>query len=56
VKANAANYCPNHWTALTRFLDDGRLSADNNLCEQQLQDVALGRKNYLFAGSSAELS
>jgi transposase len=49
--AKAANYCLNHWTALTRFLDDGRLSPDNNLCEQQLRDVALGRKNYLFAGS-----
>ena len=49
--AKAANYCVNHWTALTRFLDDGRLSPDNNLCEQQLRDVALGRKNYLFAGS-----
>jgi transposase len=49
--AKAANYCLNHWTALTRFLEDGRLSPDNNLCEQQLRDVALGRKNYLFAGS-----
>jgi transposase len=49
--AKAVNYCLNHWTALTRFLDDGRLSPDNNLCEQQLRDVALGRKNYLFAGS-----
>jgi hypothetical protein len=49
--AKAANYCVNHWTALTRFLDDGRLSPDNNLCEQQLRDIALGRKNYLFAGS-----
>jgi hypothetical protein len=49
--AKAANYCLNHWTALTRFLEDGRLSPDNNICEQQLRDVALGRKNYLFAGS-----
>ncbi|MGH7552519.1 MAG: IS66 family transposase, partial [Longimicrobiales bacterium] len=49
--AKAANYCLKHWTALTRFLDDGRLSPDNNVCEQQLRDVALGRKNYLFAGS-----
>jgi transposase len=49
--AKASQYCLNHWTALTRFLDDGRLSPDNNLCEQQLRDVALGRKNYLFAGS-----
>jgi hypothetical protein len=30
---------------------DGRVSLDNNVCEQQLRDIALGRKNYLFAGS-----
>ena len=40
-----------HWTALTRFVDDGRLSLDNNLVERQIRDIALGRKNYLFAGS-----
>lgn len=49
--AKAAAYGVNHWTALTRFVDDGRVSLDNNLCEQQLRDIALGRKNYLFAGS-----
>jgi transposase len=49
--AKAAGYCLNHWTALTRFVQDGRLDLDNNLCERQLRDVALGRKNYLFAGS-----
>jgi transposase len=49
--AKAAGYFGNHWTALTRFLDDGRLSPDNNLCESQLRDVALGRRNYLFCGS-----
>jgi transposase len=47
----AAAYCLNQWNALTRFVDDGRLSLDNNLCEQQLRDIALGRKNFLFAGS-----
>ena len=41
----------NQWKALCRFGEDGRLSLDNNLCEQQLRDIALGRKNYLFAGS-----
>lgn len=51
--AAAANYGVNHWKALTRFLDDGRLSLDNNLTERQLRDIAIGRKNYLFAGSSA---
>lgn len=49
--AKAAAYCLNHWTALTRFVEDGRLSLDNNVCEQQLRAIALGRKNYLFAGS-----
>jgi hypothetical protein len=49
--AKAAGYCLNHWTALTRFVQDGRLDLDNNLCERQLRDVAVGRQNYLFAGS-----
>jgi transposase len=49
--AQACAYFLNHWTALTRFIDDGRVSLDNNHVEQQLRDVALGRKNYLFAGS-----
>jgi len=49
--AKAAVYPLTHWGALTRFVEDGRVSLDNNLCEQQLRDIALGRKNYLFAGS-----
>ncbi len=49
--AKAAGYVLNHWEALTRFVEDGRVSLDNNLCERQLRDIALGRKNYLFAGS-----
>jgi transposase len=49
--AKAAAYAVNHWVALTRFVEDGRISLDHNLTEQQLRDVALGRKNYLFAGS-----
>ena len=49
--AKAVAYPLNHWEALTRFVKDGRVSLDNNLCEQQLRDIALGRKNYLFAGS-----
>jgi len=51
--ARASGYVLNHWNALNRFLDDGRLSLDNNLCERQLRDIALGRKNFLFAGSHA---
>lgn len=49
--AKAAAYMINHWTALTRFLDDGRLGPDNNHCEQQIRAIALGRRNYLFCGS-----
>ena len=49
--AKATGYFLNQWTALSQFVEDGRLSLDNNLCEQQLRDIALGRKNYLFAGS-----
>jgi transposase len=49
--AKAAGYFLNHWSALSRFLDDGRLDLDNNLCEAQLRDIALGRKNFLFSGS-----
>jgi len=49
--AQASAYLLNHWEALTRFVGDGRVSLDNNHVEQQLRDIALGRKNYLFAGS-----
>ena len=49
--AKAAGYLVNQWTALTRFVGDGRLDLDNNLCEQQLRTIALGRRNFLFAGS-----
>src|SRR3954468_18001061 len=41
------------WTALTRCFDDGRLALDNNPAERALRCVAIGRKNYLFAGSHA---
>src|SRR6266404_6036590 len=40
-----------NWTALTRYRDDGRLEIDNNAAERALRAVALGRKNWLFAGS-----
>ena len=43
----------NQWGALTRFLDDWRLRLDNNPAERQLRRVAIGRKNWLFAGSEA---
>ena len=49
--AKAVAYPINHWVALTRFVQDGRLKLDNNLCEQQLRTIALGRNNFLFFGS-----
>ncbi|TFZ33743.1 transposase, partial [Pseudomonas syringae] len=41
------------WQALTRSCDDGRIEIDNDAAERALRAVALGRKNYLFAGSDA---
>ena len=41
------------WKALLRCFDDGRLALDNNWPERALRCVAIGRKNYLFAGSDA---
>jgi len=47
----AFRYMLARWLALTRCFDDGRLSLDNNPAERALRGVAIGRKNYLFAGS-----
>jgi len=47
----AIGYARNQWTALTRFLEDGRLRLDNNGAELQLRREAVGRKNWLFVGS-----
>lgn len=49
--ALAIRYALSRWTALTRYRDDGRLEIDNNAAERALRAVALGRKNWLFAGS-----
>jgi transposase len=49
--AKAFRYMLSRWLALTRCFEDGRLSLDNNPAERALRGVALGRKNYLFAGS-----
>jgi hypothetical protein len=51
--AVAIRYALSRWTAMTRYRDDGRLEIDNNAAERALRAVALGRKNYLFAGSDA---
>lgn len=47
----AIRYALNHWTALKRPLDAGYLELDNGACERAFKPVALGRKNWLFAGS-----
>jgi transposase len=49
--AIAVRYALGRWDALMRYCDDGRLEIDNNAAERALRAVALGRKNYLFAGS-----
>jgi Transposase and inactivated derivatives len=49
--AKALDYSLKRWVALTRYLDDGRLPIDNNLIEQQIRPIAVGRRNWLFAGS-----
>ncbi|MDX9719011.1 MAG: IS66 family transposase [Thauera sp.] len=49
----AIQYALNHWRALVRYAGDGRIEIDNNAAERALRGVALGRKNYLFAGSDA---
>jgi transposase len=48
---DAVRYLTNQWGALQRFTEDGRLAIDNNRAENQLRVVAVGRKNWLFAGS-----
>ena len=49
--ALAIRYALSRWAALVRYRDDGRLEIDNNAAERALRTVALGRKNWLFAGS-----
>jgi transposase len=49
--AKAIQYSLNCWTALTRFLDDGRLCMSNNAAERGVRPVAVGRRNWTFAGS-----
>ncbi len=47
----AIRYSLGRWDALTRYLDDGDLPIDNNWLENRIRPVALGRSNWLFAGS-----
>ena len=49
--AKAIDYSLRRWTALTQFLRDGQLPIDNNWVENQIRPIAIGRNNWLFAGS-----
>jgi transposase len=49
--AKALDYSLRRWDALTRFLGDGQLPVDNNWIENQIRPIAIGRNNWLFAGS-----
>ncbi len=51
--AGAIRYARSRWDALTAYVDDGRLEISNNAAENAIRPVALGRKNWLFAGSDA---
>jgi len=49
--AQAIRYALSRWKALARYLDDGTIEIDNNAAERAIRPIALGRKNWLFAGS-----
>lgn len=51
--AEAIRYALARWESLVRYSTDGRIEIDNNAAERALRTVALGRKNFLFAGSDA---
>jgi transposase len=51
--ATAIRYALNQWSALCRYVEDGRLSIDNNPAERALRGIAIGRNNWLFCGSEA---
>ncbi len=46
----AIDYTLSRWEALTRYVTDGRLEIDNNLCENSIRPTAIGKKNFLFIG------
>ncbi len=49
--ADAFRYTIKRREALSRFVTDDQLEPDNNIAENAMQSISLGRKNYLFAGS-----
>ena len=51
--ASAIRYALSRWAALLRYVEGGTIAIDNNPVERAMRPVALGRKNWLFAGSDA---
>jgi len=51
--AKAIRYARSRWDALSRYIDNGHLEISNNAAERAIRPLALGRKNWLFAGSDA---
>ena len=47
----AISYAYTHWGKMKRYLEDGRIKIDNNLAENEIRPITLGRKNYLFCGN-----
>jgi transposase InsO family protein len=45
------DYSLKRWTAMTRFLDDGRICMSNNAAERAVRGIAVGRRNWTFCGS-----
>ena len=51
--AKAIDYLLKRWSAFTRFLDDGRICLSNNAAERSIRGIAVGRRNWTFAGSDS---
>jgi transposase len=51
--AKAIDYMLKRWPAFTRFLDEGRICLSNNAAERAIRPIAVGRRNWTFAGSDA---
>jgi transposase len=51
LMGKAIEYCTNLWSSLMNYLENGEYQIDNNAIENKIRPVAIGRKNYLFAGS-----
>jgi transposase len=51
VNAEVSDYALNRWPALIRYADSGILPIDNNVIENAIRPIAIGRKNWLFVGS-----